>query len=50
LDLSRNSKFLYTLNCGARNLNGFHVQSDGGLVPLGAFGTLPVGAVGVAAS
>jgi 6-phosphogluconolactonase (cycloisomerase 2 family) len=50
LDLSRNSKFLYALSGGAHNLSGFRVQSDGGLVSLGAFGTLPAGAVGVAAS
>lgn len=50
LDLSRNSKFVYALNAGSHNLSGFRVQSDGGLVSLGTFGTLPAGAVGVAAS
>jgi len=50
LDLSRNSKFLYVLNSGSHNLSAFRVQADGGLVSLGTFGTLPAGAVGVAAS
>ncbi len=50
VDLSRNSKFLYVLNAGSHNLSAFQVQGDGDLVLLGTFGTLPAGAVGMAAS
>jgi 6-phosphogluconolactonase len=50
MDLSRNSGFLYVLNAGAHTLSAFRVRDNGSLTPLGAFGTLPAGAVGVAAS
>ena len=50
VDLSGNSKFLYVLNAGSHSLSAFRVQGDGGLTSLGTFGTLPTGAVGVAAS
>ena len=50
LDLSRNSQFLYVLNAGSHSLSAFRVQSDGSLTSLGTFGTLPAGAIGVAAN
>jgi 6-phosphogluconolactonase (cycloisomerase 2 family) len=48
--LSRNSNFLYALNAGSHNLSAFRVRDNGRLTSLGTFGTLPPGAVGVAAS
>jgi 6-phosphogluconolactonase len=50
LDLTRSSGFLYTLNAGSHNLSGFRVRENGSLTALGTFGTLPAGAVGVAAN
>ena len=50
MDLSRNSTFLYALNAGSHNLSAFQMRGNGSLISLGTFGSLPPGAVGVAAS
>jgi hypothetical protein len=47
--LSRNGRFLYTLNGGTQEIAGFRVRPDGGLAPLGAAGGLPAGAAGLVA-
>jgi 6-phosphogluconolactonase len=47
--LGEHSKFLYILNSGSHNISGFSVLSNGSLQALGAFGTLPNGAAGLAA-
>jgi 6-phosphogluconolactonase (cycloisomerase 2 family) len=46
--LSRDGRFLYTLNGGAREIQGFAVDPDGSLDALGTVGGLPAGAVGLA--
>ena len=43
--LSRTSRFLYTLNNGAHEIEGFAVHAHGSLDSLGAVGDLPAGAV-----
>ena len=48
--LSRESRFLYTLNDGAHEIAAFAVNADGSLDPLSVVGGLPMGAVGLAAS
>jgi 6-phosphogluconolactonase len=50
LDLTTNSHYLYNVNAGSHNISGFQVRSNGSLTSLGTFGTLPMGAVGIAAS
>jgi 6-phosphogluconolactonase (cycloisomerase 2 family) len=47
LGVSKNGRFLYVRN-GSGTISAFRVQSNGGLVSLGATGTLPDGAAGIA--
>lgn len=49
LALSRDSRFVYTLNGGTGEIAGFRVTPTGGLEQVGAFGALPPGANGLAA-
>lgn len=48
--LSRNSRFLYSLNSGDGTISGFRVRADGSLTPIGGVTGLPDGANGLAAS
>jgi len=47
--LSRNSRFLYTLNGGNNTLSAFRVTGDGALVPLAGVNGLPASTNGLAA-
>lgn len=47
--LSRDGRFLYTLNAGTGTISAFHARADGGLVPLGETTGLPAGSNGLAA-
>lgn len=49
LALSRDGRFVYTLNGGSGAVGGFRIQRDGGLEPLGTFGPIPSGANGLVA-
>jgi 6-phosphogluconolactonase (cycloisomerase 2 family) len=48
--VSSDGHFLYVLVDGHHTIGGFRVNADGSLTPLGEVGTLPAGAVGLAAS
>ena len=48
--LTRNSRFLYSLNSGDGTVSGFRVRADGSLTPIGGATGLPDGATGLAAS
>jgi 6-phosphogluconolactonase len=49
-DLSRNGRFLYALDSGARCVFGWAVRGDGSLSPIGSWNGLPDTAAGLAAS
>jgi 6-phosphogluconolactonase (cycloisomerase 2 family) len=48
--ISRNGRYLYNLTDGRHTISAFRIEEDGSLTPLGAVGTLPAGADGIAAS
>jgi hypothetical protein len=48
--ISRDGRYLYALHADAQQLFGWHVEKDGSLMPVGAFGGLPTTVVGLAAS
>jgi 6-phosphogluconolactonase len=47
---SNSGRFLYVLNDGRHDVAGYRVAADGSLTALGEVGTLPAGAIGLAAS
>jgi 6-phosphogluconolactonase len=47
---SRDGRYLYALHADAQQLFGWHVEQDGSLMPVGAFGGLPTTVAGLAAS
>lgn len=47
--VSSDGRFLYVLVDGHHTIGGFRIAPDGSLAPLGEFGVLPAGAVGLAA-
>jgi hypothetical protein len=47
--LSRNSRYLYSLNSGDETISGFRVRANGGLTPIGGLTGLPDGADGLVA-
>ena len=47
--LTRNNRFLYSLNSGDRTISGFRVKANGGLAPIGGASGLPAAATGFAA-
>ena len=49
MSLSKNSKFLYTLNTVGRSISMFSVNNNGGLTSLGEITGLPEKTVGMAA-
>ena len=48
--VSSDGQFLYVLVDGHHTIGGFRINTDGSLTPLGEVGSLPAGAVGLAAS
>jgi 6-phosphogluconolactonase len=48
--ISGNSRFFYVLVDGRHAIAGYRIGADGSLSPLGEVGTLPAGAVGLAAA
>jgi 6-phosphogluconolactonase len=48
--LSSDGRYLYVLVDGHHTIGGFRINADGSLTALGEVGTLPAGAVGLAAS
>jgi DNA-binding beta-propeller fold protein YncE len=48
--VSNNGRFLYVLNDGRHDIAGYRIAADGSLTPLGEVGSLPAGAIGLAAS
>ena len=48
-DLSLDDGYLYVRDGGTRAIDAFHVEADGSLVSVGAFGALPVSANGLVA-
>lgn len=49
MSLSRDGRYLYTLNSGSNSIGAFSVAKDGGLAALPGFSGLPVSANGLAA-
>ncbi|MEO6568666.1 MAG: beta-propeller fold lactonase family protein [Opitutaceae bacterium] len=47
--VSNNDRFLSVLNAGSRSISQYRIESDGTLIPLGSFGALPAGSVGLVA-
>lgn len=47
--VSHNDRFLSVLNAGSRSISQYRIESDGSLSPLGSFGALPAGSVGLVA-
>jgi 6-phosphogluconolactonase (cycloisomerase 2 family) len=45
--ISRNGRFLYTLNAGSDGISAFRIAADGSLEPLGEITGLPDGATGL---
>jgi 6-phosphogluconolactonase (cycloisomerase 2 family) len=49
LDLSRNSRYLYTMDGGTDAISSFQVKEDGSLVKIDFDEGLPASSVGIAA-
>jgi 6-phosphogluconolactonase (cycloisomerase 2 family) len=48
-DVSRNGRYLYTLNSGSGSVGAYRIEADGSLIALGESGGLPAGANGLVA-
>lgn len=49
-DLSSDGRFLYAIDADTQHIFGWHLESDGKLVPVGSWGGLPATVAGLAAS
>ena len=49
-DLSSDGRFLYAIDADSQHIFGWHVETDGKLVPVGSWGGLPATVAGLAAS
>ena len=47
MDMSRNGRYLYTLNAGGNSISAFRVDAQGGLTAVGTTAGLPAGANGL---